>query len=86
MDIILLTITDILTRLFGSNVDLELSFILKARRIGFYYNIAKEVNVLSKFATTNSTRLGTIGYFRIMESDRRKWGRKLRDEARRERG
>ena len=72
LDIIPLTTADILTILSGSNVNPILSLILKIRRVGFYYNIAKEVNVLGKFATTNSTGLRTIGYFRIIESDRRK--------------
>ena len=85
LDIIPLTIADILTILSGSNINPALSLILKIRRVGFYYNIAKEVNILGKFITTNSTRLRTIGQFRIIESDRRKWGYKLRDEARRER-
>ena len=81
-----MTTANILTILSGSNIDPVFYFILKVSRVGFYYNIAKEVNVLSKFATTNSTGLGTLGHFRIIESDRRKWGRKLRDEARREGG
>ena len=72
LDIIPLTTADILTILSGSNVNPALSLILKIRRIGFYYNIAKEVNILGKFTTTNSTGLRTIGYFRIIESDRRK--------------
>ena len=72
LDIISLATTDILTILSGSNVDPILSFILKVSHVRFYYNITKEVNVLSKFTTTNSTRLRTLGYFKIIESDRRK--------------
>ena len=72
LDIIPLTTADILTILSGSNINPVLSFILKIRRVGFYYNIAKEINILGKFITTNSTRFRTIGYFRIIELDRRK--------------
>ena len=86
LDIIPLTTADTLTTLSGTNINPILPLILRARRAGFNYNIAKEVNVLGKFITTNSTGLRTIGYFKVIESDRRKWGCKLRDEARRERG
>ena len=72
LDIIPLTTADILTILSGSNINPVLSFILKIRRVRFYYNIAKEVNVLGKLATTNSTGFRTIGYFRIIESGGRK--------------
>ena len=70
--IIPLTTANILTILSGSNVDPVLSFIFKVSRIRFYYNIAKEFNILGKFTTTNSTRLRILGYFRVIESDRRK--------------
>ena len=72
LDIIPLTTADILTILSESNINPALSFIFKIRRIEFYYNIAKEVNVLGKFATTTSTKLRTIEHFRIIESDRKK--------------
>ena len=72
LNIIPLTTINILTILSGSNIDPALPFILKISRAGFYYNIAKEVDVLGKFTTTNSTGLETLGYFRIVESDRRK--------------
>ena len=86
LNIIPLTTANILTILSGSNVDSALSLILKTSRVRFYYNIAKEFDVLGKFSTTNSTGFGILGYFRIVESDGRKRGRKLRDEARREGG
>ena len=86
LNIIPLTIANILTILSGPNVDPALSLILKASRVRFYYNIAKEFDILGKFSTTNSTGFGILGHFRMVESDRRKWGRKLRDEARREGG
>ena len=72
LNVIPLTTTNILTILSGSNIDPALPLILKVNRVGFYYNIAKEVNVLGKFTTTNSTGLRTLGHFRIVESDRRK--------------
>ena len=72
LDVIPLTTADILTILLGTNINPILPLILRVRRVGFNYNIAKEVNILGKFITTNSTRLRTIGYFRIIESDRRK--------------
>ena len=72
LDIIPLTIADILTILSGTNINPILFLILRVRRVGFNYNITKEVNILGKFTTTNSTGLRTIGYFRIIESDRRK--------------
>ena len=86
LDIIPLTTADTLTTLSGTNINPILPLILRVRRVGFNYNIAKEVNVLGKFTTTNSTGLRTTGHFKVIESDRRKWGCKLRDEARRERG
>ena len=72
LNVIPLATADILTILSGSNVDPALSLILKISRVRFYYNIAKEFNVLGKFSTTNSTGFGILGYFRIVESDRRK--------------
>ena len=86
LDVIPLTTADTLTTLSGTNINPILPLVLRVRRAGFNYNIAKEVNVLGKFATTNSTELRTIGHFKVIESDGRKWGCKLRDEARRERG
>ena len=72
LNIIPLTTANILTILSGSNIDPALSLILKTSRVRFYYNIAKEFNVLGKFATTNSTGLKVLGHFRIIESGERK--------------
>ena len=72
LDIIPLTTADTLTILSGSNIDPALSLILKIRRAGFHHSITKEVDVLGKFTTTNSTRLRAIGHFRIIESDKKK--------------
>ena len=72
LDIIPLTTADILTILSGTNINPILFLILRVRREGFNYNIAKEVNILGKFTTINSTGFEAIGYFRIIESDRRK--------------
>ena len=86
LNIISLTTTDTLAVFSGSNVDPILSLLLGTSRVRFYYNSTKEVNVFSKFTTTDSIGLGKLGHFRIVEPDRRKWGNKLRDEARREGG
>ena len=67
-------------------MDPILSLILRISRVRFYYNSTKEVDVFSKFTTTDSTRLGTLEHFRIVEPDGRKWDNKLRDEAKREGG
>ena len=72
LDIIPLTTANILTILSGSNIVPALSLILKTSRVRFYYNSVKEFNVLDKFATTNSTGLRILGYFRVIESEGRK--------------